>query len=193
MVGVINPTKDTSLEKQRQAAISAPFQLLPGQPWPAEGNTLGSGSESASMPSSLLPSGNSTVKHSHRISGGAIAGIVIGVMAALIIAGLLYFIARSKPRPTTKGPTAPQMPFSGGNVEVWSPVTLDGTPQGESLILSPVTQLPPVDTIGYNLPMMNFYEKPPLSPPIGHPAFGPNSTQSTTIELPGDEPRREGS
>src|ERR1700722_6774591 len=36
MVGTINPGKGESIIKQKQAAANAPFQLLPGQDWPAE-------------------------------------------------------------------------------------------------------------------------------------------------------------
>ncbi|KAF2397176.1 hypothetical protein EJ06DRAFT_533357 [Trichodelitschia bisporula] len=99
MVGVINPAKGTSLQKQKDAAISAPFQLAPGEPWPAEGANIGA--ETASAPPGYADQTATAVPNSHdshgvHLSGGAIAGIVIGAVLVLLLAGaLFFFIGRS--------------------------------------------------------------------------------------------------
>jgi hypothetical protein len=72
MVGVINGAVNQNVGKQINVAISAPFQLNPGQ----------------SLPASASPGSN--------LSGGAIAGIVIGALFVLALAvGLFYFVSRS--------------------------------------------------------------------------------------------------
>lgn len=97
MVGVINPNEMVSLDKQKEAAIKAPFQLAPGEAYPAEGAT---GSETASASGSQPTATNgatANTAHHSSLSGGAIAGIVIGGLAVLAIAAaLFYFMGRSK-------------------------------------------------------------------------------------------------
>jgi hypothetical protein len=99
MVGVINPNELVSLDKQKEAAIKAPFQLAPGEAWPAEG-AIGAASASASglsQPTATSLNGATTNTTHHSLSGGAIAGIVIGGIAVLAVAAaLFYFMGRSK-------------------------------------------------------------------------------------------------
>ncbi|GME64441.1 Cupredoxin [Neofusicoccum parvum] len=76
MVGVINPTNDTSIDLQHQQAVDSAYQLAPGQTWPAEGT------QSTSSGSS---------HHSSKLSGGAIAGIVVGGVAFVAMAAALTF------------------------------------------------------------------------------------------------------
>jgi hypothetical protein len=94
MVGVINPNDTQTLDGQIKAAQSAGFQVAPGDPIPNEAtSTLGNGPTAApSVPSTPVSSGGS-----HKLSGGVIAGIVIGAIAFLLIcAALFYFVGRSK-------------------------------------------------------------------------------------------------
>jgi hypothetical protein len=179
MVGVINPANGTSIDIQKQAAISAPFQLVPGEAWPAEGTTIGSETVPASASPSMSPA-----KVKHHLSGGAIAGIAIALIIFVgTAAALFYFIGRWRARkevtryinvesrsnaiPRTISPpinTVPQRsaPSPQPISELWSPIS-------------------PVSMDRY-LPLS---EKTPLSPPARHPAFGPFSEQSTTYELDG--------
>jgi len=173
MVGVINPARGDSIDTQRQAAINAPFQLSPGQPWPAEG--------AGSMTTS---SANPSVIRSSHISGGAIAGIALGVtIAVILIVAIFFFLWRSK---ILKNETDEnEMNYSDtvsrpsravvDVAELWSPVQepseLPGT---DGDVLSPITPSPDVSTVGERFSNIPLWEgKRPLSPPMVHPAYRP--------------------
>ncbi|KAI9374103.1 hypothetical protein BJX61DRAFT_541143 [Aspergillus egyptiacus] len=97
MVGVINPNATQTWESQFKAAQEAPYMLLPGQPMPAEGESSGdTGTGTTTITPSSTPDPDNTTASSssspsHALSGGAIAGIVIGAVAFLIILCLLVF------------------------------------------------------------------------------------------------------
>ena len=81
MVGAINPNSTQTLASQIQAAQNADFQLAVGDPVPNEATSTilnGPTSTSTTNPSS----GGSGGTH---LSGGAIAGIVVGAVAFLVI------------------------------------------------------------------------------------------------------------
>ncbi|EGE82913.1 extracellular serine-rich protein [Blastomyces dermatitidis ATCC 18188] len=81
MVGAINPNETMTWEKQHNKAKRAPFQLEPGEHPPPEGGEPGS---------SPNPPQDSS---SHRsLSGGAIAGIVVGAVVGLAILGALFYL-----------------------------------------------------------------------------------------------------
>lgn len=90
MVGAINPNSTQTLASQIQAAKNADFQLAVGDPVPNEAT------------SSILNGPTSTPESSSssggvHLSGGAIAGIVVGGVAFLAIcAALFFFVGRSK-------------------------------------------------------------------------------------------------
>jgi hypothetical protein len=84
MVGVINPANGTSIDAQSEAARSAPYQLSPGQGWPAEGQV--SGSTQTGRP----------------LSDGAIAGMVVAAVVALLgMAFLSVAVGRRRRKPYT--------------------------------------------------------------------------------------------
>jgi hypothetical protein len=96
MVGVINPNDTQTLDAQIQSAETADFQVAPGDPIPSEATSTLVNAPTATASTSTAPvpapSGGS-----HKLSGGAIAGIVIGAIAFLAIcAALFYFVGRSK-------------------------------------------------------------------------------------------------
>lgn len=107
MVGAINPNSTQTLASQVQAAAQADFQIAPGQPIPAEASsTLSSYSGATGTP----PPSNYNANHSSStLSGGAIAGIVVGSVAFLVIcAALFFFVGRSKSlKETLKQQNAP--------------------------------------------------------------------------------------
>ncbi|KAF2633463.1 hypothetical protein BU25DRAFT_405357 [Macroventuria anomochaeta] len=92
MVGAINANSTQTLASQIQAAKNADFQLAVGDPVPNEATSTilnGPTSTSTSTPSSS-PGGT-------HLSGGAIAGIVIGAVAFLVCcAALFFYVGRSK-------------------------------------------------------------------------------------------------
>ncbi|KAK3209569.1 hypothetical protein GRF29_69g2210326 [Pseudopithomyces chartarum] len=89
MVGVINPNATTSIAHQRDLALQAAYQLSPGEPFPSEGETP----STTTVPS---PGANPVTK-SGRLSGGAIAGIVIACVGVLVLgAAVFWFWGRLK-------------------------------------------------------------------------------------------------
>ncbi|KAA8648092.1 hypothetical protein EYZ11_006162 [Aspergillus tanneri] len=92
MVGVINPNASMTWEAQYKKAKEYPYMLEPGQSPPAEGDTPGSpSSTSTSSPNSTGSSGGGGGSSS-QLSGGAIAGIVVGVVAFVALLGALFFV-----------------------------------------------------------------------------------------------------
>ncbi|KAF2734022.1 hypothetical protein EJ04DRAFT_564591 [Polyplosphaeria fusca] len=96
MVGAINPNSSQTLAFQKQKAKEAKFMVAPGEPLPAEG------SASLSAPAGIATSTSapppvSSQPHGVHLSGGAIAGIVVGAIAFLVIcAALFFFVGRTK-------------------------------------------------------------------------------------------------
>jgi len=81
MIGVINPPNDTIIDTVQAHAKNQAYALSPGDQIPNE-----DGSNPTAAPSSK----------SHGLSGGAIAGIVVGVVAAFALIGLLFFFIRRR-------------------------------------------------------------------------------------------------
>lgn len=111
MIGVINPNPKTNqtLKRQLEIAQNVTFQLAPGDPFPTE--------TASANPSS---SGGD-----HHLSGGAIAGIVIGGAAVLVLAGGLIYLCGWKYGKGTARPTStqtlPQMSATGMGDGKFSP------------------------------------------------------------------------
>src|SRR5690242_5713631 len=91
MVGAINANSTQTLASQIQAAQKADFQIAVGDPIPNEAT------------STILNAPTSTPSPAHppssgaHLSGGAIAGIVVGGVAFLVIcAALFFYVGRSK-------------------------------------------------------------------------------------------------
>jgi hypothetical protein len=127
MVGVINPNELTLLSKQFDAAVNADFQLAPGETWPLEGVTAGAESGNATGNGTSTATSASASHHSS-LSGGAIAGIVIGGLAVLALAAaLFYFMGRSKTykdmfKSSHQGSQGgPGMSEAGDRVGPWTP------------------------------------------------------------------------
>jgi hypothetical protein len=208
-----DPPNGTSIEKQSQAAINAPFQLSPGQPWPVEGASPGSETVTAVPTPSASASAAPAVEHAHHLSGGAIAGIVIGSIAVLALAAaLFYFVGRSNSyKDIIKRSEAGGAASSTGgdnNIGPWSPAAQSPTPNlsagavpwdnrfSGQTAYSQVISRPEGAFIGYNrqtgapefaaeAPMA---EKSQKEAPAAHPATEPQSNQETTYELPGETP-----
>ncbi|KAL1601459.1 hypothetical protein SLS60_006374 [Paraconiothyrium brasiliense] len=91
MVGVINPNSTQTLQQQIDSAKDSTFQVKPGDPIPAEGTASLHASATAS------PTATPNSHSSHTLSGGGIAGIVVGGIAFLAIcAALFFYVGRTK-------------------------------------------------------------------------------------------------
>ena len=208
MVGVINPNSSVSLENQYQAAIAAPYQLAPGQSFPAEGGGPTTNT-STSAQSSTAASSNGSPSNSH-LSGGAIAGIAVGAIAVLLLAAaLFYFVGRSKTYHDLLGHKASSTQegqcSQTSDMGPWSPAG-PMSPASPNARFSAVTAYshlqapPPGRFIGYNrrTGAPEFATEVPESPPpnidlLG--GFNPQlrvsgvvPTEQVSVELPGDAP-----
>jgi hypothetical protein len=84
MVGAINPNASTPISAQVQQARDSAYMLNPGEPFPPEA-PLPSGLSN----STLAPATNSSGKNG--LAPGAIAGIVVGAIAVVVLAALMFF------------------------------------------------------------------------------------------------------
>ncbi|KAF2878297.1 hypothetical protein BDV95DRAFT_479492 [Massariosphaeria phaeospora] len=93
MIGVINPNSTQTLAAQKKA-IEGSIQVTPGDPIPKEGSaTLHVPGASGSPTAAPAASGG---RHSS-LGSGAIAGIVVGAVAFLVIcAALFFYVGRTK-------------------------------------------------------------------------------------------------
>ncbi|KAK7448302.1 extracellular serine-rich protein [Colletotrichum acutatum] len=87
MVGVINESQNSTqtLDKQLEAALPLTTQILPGEPFPTE-------SDAPKATSGGSNNGAVINNYHHSVSGGQIAGIVIGSLAFLLVGGLLVYL-----------------------------------------------------------------------------------------------------
>lgn len=185
MVGVINPNASTSLAQQKQDAKDSSFMLLPGEPWPSEANDPFTTTASTSTPTATSTSApaattsSSSHSHSHSsLSGGAIAGIVIGAAAVALGAAVALFLcgrhSRNQHNQHNQHATpfmqqqVPFQPPSHGHVSTYDPM------KHMSMHSSVVGSALP----GY-VPVHNPHDSmatgsmPPTSPPL-HPSFAPS-------------------
>jgi hypothetical protein len=96
MVGAINPNGTQTLDAQIRAARGAEIRIAPGEPIPNEGASSVPHGYPAAATSS--PSHTSTQRHSSKISGEAIAGIVIGGVVSLVVCvAVLIWMIRGRP------------------------------------------------------------------------------------------------
>jgi hypothetical protein len=212
MVGVINPTNGTSIDKQIQSAMGAKLMLTPGQSWPAEGTQPGSANTTSSASAPNATNTNTPgITHNHKLSAGAIAGISIAAAAVVLLcAALCYFVGRSNsykdiikhqnrpegglsqtgdshPSPWTPAPVSPSAAGGWDNrfsgQTQYSQITPQMGAQGPLVGYNRLTGLP---EYAAEAPTDVVNEKR-LSP-VGHLSNTPGSTQETAYELPGEQP-----
>ncbi|RSL38524.1 hypothetical protein CEP53_014801 [Fusarium sp. AF-6] len=87
MMGVVNPSKNETLDMWLEKAKDVDYQLRPGEPWPTEDLP----SETAS-PKGSDREDDDDDDTSSNLSPGAIAGIAIGSAAVLLLAGALLYL-----------------------------------------------------------------------------------------------------
>ncbi|OHE96936.1 extracellular serine-rich protein [Colletotrichum orchidophilum] len=88
MIGVINENSTQTLDKQLEAALPLTTQILPGEPFPTESDApkATNGGSSSSDNSAVINN------YHHSVTGGQIAGIIIGSLAFLLLGGLLVYL-----------------------------------------------------------------------------------------------------
>lgn len=97
MVGVINPNDTFTLAKQITAAAKADFMVAPGDKIPSEASSTLSVPSSMATSTPTGASSSSNENHGHKLGAGAIAGIVVGAVAFLVIcAALFFYVGRTK-------------------------------------------------------------------------------------------------
>lgn len=182
MVGVINPNDTQTLDKQIQAASEASYQLKPGDPVPAEGSSSLTMTTSPTSTPTSTPN-NTVTSHPHTLSGGAIAGIVVGAVAFLVIcAALFFFVGRAKSLKEAlnrnDATVAKSMPQDGG---AYAPTSQPGSPGQPPAAFTPPTPFSPSQTYaehGGQLPAYGQHHatdphpgwsSPTMVPPHGSP------------------------
>lgn len=122
MVGVINPSANTSLQHQIDLAKSSSYMLEPGQTWPSEAETPSgvASSSSSSTPTATAtavtsPTSTPVASSSHSLGAGAIAGIAIGGSAVLLAAFVaIWWCGRQSRRSNTPPRTPAQEVYHSG-------------------------------------------------------------------------------
>ncbi|KAF4331604.1 hypothetical protein FBEOM_14641 [Fusarium beomiforme] len=100
MMGVVNPSKNETLDDWFKKANGVDYQLTPGQPFPKEqGFKTSTTSAAPESTTSTTPDSTSSSSYHHgsgnNLGSGAIAGLVIGGAALLIlIIGIIYLCGR---------------------------------------------------------------------------------------------------
>lgn len=92
MIGVINPNATHAWEAQHQFAMTAPYDLKPGETWKAEDRDHGKPS-STPAPSTKPEEGGGKKSG---LGAGVIAGIAIGSAAVVVIAAALLYVAEEE-------------------------------------------------------------------------------------------------
>ncbi|KAF2200257.1 hypothetical protein GQ43DRAFT_418430 [Delitschia confertaspora ATCC 74209] len=190
MVGVINPNASMTLETQIAFAKNSTLELAPGDEIPPE--ATGSLTQATNGPTATPSAGAnsaSTEKHDHKstsLSGGAIAGIVVGCVAFLAIcAALFFFVGRTKSlkeainrnvatvtkiTPGAPGTPAPfsdyGSPMASPMLHGYSPVPSPGMHHQSGDFSNMNTQLPPYQQHGVGEPQFKQWGASQLAPGV---------------------------
>ncbi|KAI0181192.1 hypothetical protein GGR52DRAFT_22495 [Hypoxylon sp. FL1284] len=165
MVGVINPNDTFTLAIQKEYQTNATFQLSPGEAFPDEDSSSETNTNSESK--------------SRSISGGAIAGIVIGAFVAVVIVVALIYLCGRKggiekgyQRSTAAGSLPPPPTVDGGYNDDALKSPYMNSPYAMSAYSSPS---PPAWSPYMGSPHTS-YMRPQQSPGFPHYGMGSPST-----------------
>lgn len=194
MMGVVNPSRNATLEDWQKRAKDVDFQLRPGDPWPSEVDRPTGMPTSVPEPSGSDGSGDQDGEStSHGLGGGAIAGIAVGAVVGVLLLVLVAFlclrrrgfsIVRPNNRQSTvisqvpgmgpSGPTHPSMVFEG-SAQQKLPIQYAQQHSAQAIppYGSPTT--PPFSAVSYG----SYYPPPPSlspQPPNGNGTVPPDGT-----------------
>lgn len=179
MIGVVNPNATETLDLQEQYAINATTQIAPGQPFPSE--TL----NPTSTPTATGAGGAGT--NSHGFSAGAIAGVAIGGVAVLVLAGALVFLCGRRGGGSLDrayyrrniAPTFPPPPMMAEEAK-YSSHCNPKSPGQETCSTAPYSISAVNDPYRANSPRAYNSSSPPavsaVTPPSHHPAYSTYSS-----------------
>lgn len=205
MMGVVNPSKNETIDGWLEKAKDVDYQLRPGDPFPTEegfpSNTASPGGSDKDKDDN-----NSSGGGGHKsLSTGAIAGIAVGGAAVLLIAGALLFLCGRRggfdkayrksfrnsvppPPPVVENPYSPHPSVA----DPWAAQKSPG------LVAAPYGQSPPISphqSMAYGThPGMVAQDGTPISyhegyyaqPPVAaSPATTPKPPEVAPVELPG--------
>jgi len=169
MIGVINPNSSVSLQTQYDLARNSSYMLQPGESFPSEQTPIvtvtptatATATATSTSSTSSVPATSSAAasQNSQGLSGGAVAGIVVGSIAGILILGCLFFLlgrnwalqeivkrfTTSTPKGPVTGPMGPP-PVGGQSVDNMTEVgSLPSTAVGReswksSAVRSPVPE-----------------------------------------------------
>lgn len=200
MIGVINPNATHTWEAQHQFAMSAPYDLKPGETWKAEDPDHG---KPSSTPTPSTKSEEGGGKKSG-LSAGAIAGIAIGAAAVVVIAAALLYLCgrrggfdkayrKSVIQPQTAAadtagaPSMVEAQYNNGNNAnpaslVPAAVGLKSPAQASFATFSTHPHMDPNDPYPYGIP------PPQQNPASPGSVYGFNTYNGQPVSTPGSPP-----
>jgi len=215
MMGIVNPSKNETLEGLLKNAKDVDYQLRPGDEWPKEeDNPTSTATPGKNDDSSNSDSDNGGGKKS--LSTGAIAGIAVGGAAVLLLAGALLYLCGRRGgfdkayRKSFRNSAVPPGP-SVVESSIYSPQQSVADPwaaqKSPGLVATPYghTQSPPISphqSLAYGThpgmvnqdgsPMMyqdgqqyQYHEHYAPPPMAASPATTPKPQEVAPVELPG--------
>ncbi|KAI9657149.1 MAG: hypothetical protein M1821_003315 [Bathelium mastoideum] len=184
MVGVINPNSSQVLATQKALAKSSDYMLEPGQPFPQEAASsissiaaTATATVTAAFTEGTQGSEPMTMTNSHSgLSGGAIAGIVVGVLAVLLLAAALFFyLGRAKSLKQALAYSTTKANNNNARSSQPPPSARDMTYSPEPAFPSPFPYK--ADTPAYHRHTPSSYDVPPYS------ITAPKSPEATVVDL----------
>ncbi|KAF4341386.1 hypothetical protein FBEOM_4634 [Fusarium beomiforme] len=204
MIGIVNPSKNQTIKGLLKNVEDVDRQLVPGDPWPKEGEATSSGATSKPT-SDNSDEDDESGGGGKSLSAGAIAGIAVGGAAVLLLAGALLYLCgrrggfdkayrKSFRNSVPPAPSVVENPYSPhpSVADPWAAQKSPGlvaAPYGQSPPLSPHMSMPygthpgMVAQDGTPVSYHEGYHQPPM-------AASPSATpkpheQIAPVELPG--------
>ncbi|PCD30762.1 hypothetical protein AU210_010435 [Fusarium oxysporum f. sp. radicis-cucumerinum] len=205
MMGVVNPSKNETIEGWLKNAEDVDMQLRPGDPWPKEGESTSTGATSEPTADNSDEDDESSGSGKKSLSTGAIAGIAVGGAAVLLLAGALLYLCgrrggfdkayrKSFRNSVPSAPPVVENPYSPhpSVADPWAAQKSPGlvaAPYGQSPPLSPHQSMPygthpgMVAQDGTPISYHEGYHQPPMA---ASPATTPKPHEQIAPKRPGN-------